>query len=161
MVNNYRCGQKIIDLANEVISQCTEIINTNTVCKTDNMGEVYVGSRYQVDKYLDSIIKYKDWFILVRTNKDLYKMEEKLNEHEIPFVSFRKGEISLDEMRKCMNEDKVKLLTIHTAKGLESPNVMLWGNFPIIQKPYLRNEEEIRVEYVGLTRAINKLLVLN
>ena len=53
------------------------------------------------------------------------------------------SEMTLDEMRKCMAEDKVKLLTIHTSKGLESPNVLMWGNFPIMEKPYLRNNDEI------------------
>ena len=66
-----------------------------------------------------------------------------------------------NEMRQCMAEDKVKLLTIHTSKGLESPNVLLWGNFPIVQKPYLRKNEEVKVLYVGITRAINQCIVLN
>ena len=76
-------------------------------------------------------------------------------------MSFRKGEMTLDEMRKCMAENKVKLLTIHTSKGLESPNVLMWGNFPIRQKPYLRNNDEIKVEYVGITRGIDKVIILN
>jgi superfamily I DNA/RNA helicase len=104
---------------------------------------------------------YKDWFILVRTNKDLVTLEEKLNGLGIPFVSFRKSDMTLNEMRNCMAEDKVKLLTIHTSKGLESPNVLMWGNFPIVQKPYLRNNDELKIEYVGMTRAIDKLIILN
>lgn len=79
----------------------------------------------------------------------------------IPYVSFRKGEMTLEQMRNCMAQDKIKLLTIHTSKGLESPNVLLWGNFPIKQKPYLRNNDELKVLYVGCTRAIDKLIILN
>lgn len=115
-------------------------------------GKVIIDSKQKIDKYLKEIKDYKDWFVLVRTNKDLAKLELKLKDLEIPYISFRKGEISLDEMRKCMAEDKVKLLTIHTSKGLESPNVLMWGNFPIVQKPYLRNNDEIKVRYVGITR---------
>ena len=84
-----------------------------------------------------------------------------MREFEIPYVSFRKGEMTLDQMRNCMAEDKVKLLTIHTSKGLESPNVLLWGNFPIRQKPYLRNNDELKVLYVGITRGIDQTIVLN
>lgn len=115
-------------------------------------GKVIIDSKQKIDKYLKEMKDYKDWFVLVRTNKDLAQLELKLKELEIPYISFRKGEISLDEMRKCMAEDKVKLLTIHTSKGLESPNVLMWGNFPIVQKPYLRNNDEIKVRYVGITR---------
>lgn len=89
------------------------------------------------------------------------KLEKIMYELKIPYVSFRKGEMTLDEMRKCMAENKIKLLTIHTSKGLESPNVLIWGNFPIRQKPYLRNNDEIKVFYVGITRGINKVIILN
>lgn len=161
MNNNYRCGSEIIDIANRVIVQADDIINTQTICMSGKKGQVIIDNKLKIDNYLKEITDYKDWFILVRTNKDLVKIEQKLLQLEIPYVSFRKGEMTLDEMRKCMAEDKVKLLTIHTSKGLESKNVLLWGNFPMRQKPYLRNNDEIKVEYVGMTRAIDRLIVLN
>lgn len=132
-----------------------------SVCKSGKQGEVIIDSKFKVEQYLKNIKDYKDWFVLVRTNKDLMKLEKIMHELEIPYVSFRKGEMTLDEMRKCMSEDKIKLLTIHTSKGLESPNVLIWGNFPIRQKPYLRNNDEIKVFYVGITRGINKVIILN
>jgi superfamily I DNA/RNA helicase len=159
--NNYRCGSDIIDIANRVIVQADDIINTQTVCMSGKKGQVTIDSKLKIDKYLENITDYKDWFILVRTNKDLVKIEQKLLELNIPYISFRKGEMSLNEMRSAMAEEKVKLLTIHTSKGLESPNVLMWGNFPIKQKTYLRNSDEIKVEYVGCTRAIDKLVILN
>ena len=148
-------------MANRVIAQADDVINTTSICKSNNPGKVIIDSKYKIDKYLKEIKNYKDWFVLVRTNKDLAKLELKMNELEIPYVSFRKGEMTLNEMRECMAENKVKLLTIHTSKGLESKNVLLWGNFPIIQKPYLRNNDEIKVLYVGITRAIDECIVLN
>lgn len=162
--NNYRCGQKIIDIANEVIVQADDIINMQAVCKSNKMGEVIVDSKYKLDNYLDNILEEKnfnDWFILVRTNKDLYKIEQKLIELEIPYVSFKKGEITLEEMKTMMSENKVKLLTIHASKGLESKRVLLWGNFPIRQKPYMRNSDERKCLYVGITRAIDECIILN
>lgn len=146
--NNYRCGEKIIDIANEVIVQADDIISTRVVCKSGKQGEVSVDSKYKLDAYLSKIENFKDWFILVRTNKDLYKIEQKLIQLDIPYVSFKKGEITLAEMKQMMAEDKVKLLTIHASKGLESKNVLLWGNFPIHQKPYMRNSDERKVLYV-------------
>lgn len=159
--NNYRCGQSIIELANRVIVQADDVLNVTSICKSNKPGKTQIDSKYKIDKYLQEIKDYKDWFVLVRTNKDLAKLELKMNELNIPFVSFRKGEMSLNEMRECMAQDKIKLLTIHTSKGLESKNVLLWGNFPIVQKPYLRNNDEIKVLYVGCTRAIDQLIILN
>ena len=162
--NNYRCSQKIIDIANEVILQADDIISTQAVCKSQKEGFVRVASKLNLVQYLLSIKEgenYKDWFILVRSNKDLYKVWQDLERLEIPNVTFKKGEITLEEMKSMMNENKVKLLTIHASKGLESPNVLLWGNFPIHQKTYLRNSDERKVLYVGCTRAIDRLIILN
>lgn len=132
-----------------------------SICKSGKQGEVFIDSKYKINQYLRNIKDYKDWFVLVRTNKDLMRLEKIMCDLNFPYVSFRKGEMSLDEMRKCMAEDKIKLLTIHTSKGLESPNVLLWGNFPIKQKPYLRNNDELKVFYVAITRAIDKVIILN
>ena len=88
-------------------------------------------------------------------------MEQELIKNNIPYVSFKKGDVTLDEMKKMMAEDKVKLLTIHASKGLESKRVMLWGNFPIKQKPYMRNSDERKVLYVGITRGIDEVIILN
>ena len=128
------------------------------------MGEIKIDSKYKLDNYLNDILEekdFKDWFILARTNKDLYKIGQKLIELDIPYVSFKKGETTLAEMKQMMSENKVKLLTIHASKGLESPKVLLWGNFPIRQKPYMRNSDERKVFYVGITRAIDEVIILN
>ncbi len=115
---------------------------------SNKMGDVIIDSRYKLDFYLSKIQNYKDWFLLVRTNKDIVKMENELIKYNIPYITFKKGDMSLDELQKAMNEDKIKLLTIHASKGLESPNVLMWGNFPVNEKPYLRNNDEIKVRYV-------------
>ena len=164
MINNYRCGQKIIDLANQVILQADDINVSKTICKSGKNGKCKIASKYNVHEYLNYIknrLDYIDWFILVRTNKDIVKLETLLNLLDIPYVSFKKGEMTLEEMRKFMAENKVKLLTVHTSKGLESKNVLLYGNFPIKQKPYLRNNDEIKIQYVGMTRAMENLIILN
>ena len=150
--NNYRCGSDIINIANQIIMQAEDINPTTVICMSGKKGKVTIDSKYKIDNYLKQLNNYKDWFLLVRTNKDLVKLENKLIALNIPYVSFKKGEMTLEEMRKFMAENKVKLLTIHTSKGLESPNVLMWGNFPIREKPYMRNNDEIKVRYVGVTR---------
>lgn len=159
--NNYRSGKKIIDIATVVIKQASGIINYENICKSNNAGEVIVDVKTNLDSYLNKITNFKDWFILVRTNKEIYEMEQKLDYLNIPFTTFKRSELDLAKMRERLEENNVKLLTVHSSKGLESKNVLLYGNFPVRQKPYLINSDERKVMYVGCTRAIDKLIILN
>lgn len=61
-----------------------------------------------------------------------------------------------------MNSNTVKLLTVHASKGLENKNVLIYGNFPIEIPKYRKvNSEERKVLYVAITRAMDKLIILN
>ena len=44
---------------------------------------------------------------------------------------------------------------------LPDKNVLLYGNFPIVCPNYRKDEEERKVMYVGVTRAIDNLYILN
>lgn len=73
-----------------------------------------------------------------------------------------------DELNgKAVETDSVKLMTIHSAKGLEFPVVFIVGledgYFPheLSKGNEMEVEEERRLLYVGMTRAMEKLVVTN
>ena len=67
-------------------------------------------------------------------------------------------ELDKDEVKMAIeekiNENSIKVLTIHTAKGLEADNVIVYGTL-------WRNNEEVRINYVAATRAKNLLIWMN
>ena len=91
-------------------------------------------------------------------------------ENDEPTLSSFLEEISLVSDIDSMddNDDKVVLMTIHSAKGLEFKNVYLVGMeegiFPGNQSIYggeAEIEEERRLAYVAITRAKEKLFITN
>ena len=88
-------------------------------------------------------------------------MTEKCASLGIPYITFKREGMSLLELKKKMKKNAVKILTVHTSKGLEADNVILYGNFPVSVPFYRVNKEERRVMYVGITRARNNLIILN
>ena len=88
-------------------------------------------------------------------------MTERLSRMRIPFSTFKRADMSLAELRYEMLKDTVKVLTIHTAKGLESPNVLIHGRFPLNVPSYQKSSDERRVFYVAVTRAEQQLIILN
>lgn len=77
------------------------------------------------------------------------------------------SQVSLDsgDNQADPHESAVQLMTIHSAKGLEFPQVFLTGveegMFPSMQsaEDIVRLEEERRLCYVGMTRAMQKLFI--
>lgn len=164
LTNNYRNSQAVLDIADAVISQVSTKIDKTITRMSDKEGSVRVFSKRAINGVLYEIKhngNYKDWFILVRTNKDLFKIADICEELEIPHVTFKREGMSLADMRRYMEMNRVKILTVHVSKGLEVKNVVLYGNFPVTCPRYLKNEEERKVMYVGVTRAIENLIILN
>ncbi|TAL63055.1 MAG: DNA helicase II [Legionella sp.] len=88
-------------------------------------------------------------------------------EDELPLVNAFLAHASLEagEMQAAEHERYVHLMTLHSAKGLEFPMVFLVGMeegvFPgrqSLEEPG-RLEEERRLCYVGMTRAMKKLIL--
>lgn len=162
---NYRNPIGVVEVGQKVIDQVSEKVNKTIQVVKPFQGTVQVYSR-ENEKQLIRLLKndennLKDWFILARTNKEIFHITSLLEMEWLPHVAVRKGNYSLEQLRKVMEEDKVKIMTVHAAKGLESKKVILYGDFPIKQRPYLLNEEERRVMYVGITRAEQELYIFN
>lgn len=94
--------------------------------------------------------EWRRWFVLSRTNKEVEIISNYLDDINVPNLTFKTGNIPPEEVEKKIQENSVKVLTIHTAKGMESDNVIVVG-----AKYY--NDEERRIAYVGATRAKNAL----
>lgn len=164
LTNNYRNSQQVLEMSQQIISQVTKKIDKVITPVYNSEGNVTVMSKTNLPEVLRQISReenYKDWFLLVRTNKELYELAEKCAEYEVPYTTFKREGMSLSELRQRMNMNKVKVLTVHVSKGLEAKNVLLYGNFPIVCPNYRKDEEERKVMYVGVTRAIDNLYILN
>ena len=89
------------------------------------------------------------------------------NTHDEPGLTEFLSEVALvaDIDNVDGDDDRVLLMTLHSAKGLEFPNVYLSGMeenlFPsymtVVSDDPMELEEERRLAYVGITRAMNEL----
>lgn len=146
---NYRNNQETINIANNFVWQNKKQIRKDAIClkKMDKpIVIVYYKKKIQLDKLIDSITG--KILILGRNNIDKENFFVKENE-------------------------RIKFLTVHKAKGLEDDNVIIINlencnlGFPsqikcppiynhIILKDEYLFEEERRLFYVALTRSKNK-----
>lgn len=164
LTNNYRNSTSILETANFVINQVYDKIPKDITPKVSEKGDVSLLSKASINTTLYSLKNdrsLKDWFILVRTNKELFELSRKCEDLNIPYVTFKREGMSLKELNKLMATNCVKLLTVHTSKGLEADNVIMYGNFPLTVPNYRKNDDERKVMYVGITRARKKLIILN
>lgn len=164
--NNYRNAPKILEIAEIVKNQIDDRIEKEVIPISTKEGGVYIDNKNKIGSILDMIKDEEsehlnEWFILVRTNKQLTEVQNMLDDRRIRNHTFRREGLSLATLNKIMQFNSVKVLTVHTAKGLENKNVILYGNFPLEEPKYRRNNEERKVMYVGVTRAEENLIILN
>ena len=145
---NYRCGSEIIDYADTILTTVDDVYKIKNVSKSGRRGYVEVNN-FEIAKILEELsydTRYGKWFILCRTNKEVDDMMKVLEKNNIPCETFKKADLDLSQLQERMEANTVKILTIHTSKGLENDNVMVIG-------AHRWNDEEKRISYVAATRA--------
>ena len=95
--------------------------------------------------------KWKDWFVLCRTNADMDLFRSLFEKEGIPTDTFKQADLTNSQIEKKMQENTLKILTVHSAKGLEAPYVLSYNI-----RAY--NDEEARLCYVSATRARDYLI---
>ena len=151
---NYRCKSNILSFAKNIIDKLGYRYIDNSI--PNEIG----GKVYEMEFTNENILrvinkdinsKYSDWFILVRSNRQIEEIYNYLTKNNIPCDTFKQSELDNKKLEEKLKENTVKILTIHSAKGLENKNVIV-GSFN-----FSRNDEERRLAYVAATRAIENL----
>lgn len=151
---NYRNGSNILYFAKRFLESLGFQYQDNSIPKAPYDGRI-VQTNYDLKRIVSLIQEhkdYKDWFVLARTNEDLEDIYFTLKDNNIPCDTFKRAELSLDELTRKMQDNTVKVLTIHASKGLENKKVI------VVQNRYPHNSEEKRVLYVAATRAKELLI---
>jgi superfamily I DNA/RNA helicase len=153
LTENYRNGYKILDFARGIISPAGYDYRDYSIPMRGVSGKV-VDVEYSpvaVARTIKQMGDFGNWFVLTRTNDQLDEIAFFLKKEGVPIDTFKRSELDNKELDKKMKQDTVKVLTIHTAKGLEANNVVVIG-------AKFFNTEERCVSYVAATRAKNLLV---
>lgn len=151
---NYRNGNEILRFAKNIIALAGSSYRDYSVAMCEQPGKV-IEVPFSADGIARSIASYKgkfgDWFVLTRTNDEISTMCRSLERFGVPYDTFKKASLTSNELNEKMKANTVKVLTIHTSKGLEAKNVAVVG-------ARFSNLEEKCISYVAATRA-KELLV--
>lgn len=150
---NYRNGSSILSYAGSIIMQAGYAYRDTSISMRKTEGQV-ITVEYNPVSIARTIKRrgnFKSWFILCRTNDQVDSIMSYLEKEQVPCDSFKRSQFTNNELYKKMQEDTVKVLTIHTAKGLESENVIVIG-------ARFYNLEEKCISYVAATRARDLLV---
>ena len=153
LTENYRNGYKILDFARGIISPAGYDYRDYSIPMRGVSGKVMdlEYSPVAIARTLKDKNDYGKWFILTRTNDQIDEISRYLKIEGVPFDTFKRSALDNKELGQKMKENTVKVLTIHTAKGLEADNVIVIG-------AKFFNVEERCVSYVAATRARNLLV---
>ena len=158
LTENYRNAPEILQYAKNGIRTLGRDYEDYSVPMRSTHGRVIdvpysgEGIATTIERYVSrGDCDYKDWFILTRTNAELDTILQVLKRHKIPTDTFKRAQLDNKGLKEKMRENTVKVLTIHTAKGLEADNVVVIG-------ARYRDIEEKCVNYVAATRARNLLV---
>ncbi|MCD8210259.1 MAG: ATP-dependent helicase [Prevotella sp.] len=150
LLDNFRNPSNFIQYAEEFLHGMDDVLSPDATPHLPN-GILEVGISIMEVLTNEITTPYEDWAFLCRTNENIVALCGILDTFEIPYVRINRGDFSSEGLEEVLKTSgKVKVMTIHSAKGLEFPNVVVIG-----AKTY--NAEERRVCYVAATRAQKSL----
>lgn len=154
LTENYRNSKVILEASNRIVGQMHGISLRKSRGMVENPGLIKSIRKSDIPHIIKKDGDWGDWAILCRSNKNLHNMLMTLKSFGIPCNTFRQAQGSLDNLNVKIKENAVKVLTTHSAKGLEFPKVIILD--------YLgqRSQEDIRINYVSVTRAKDELYIV-
>lgn len=152
LTRNYRNARNILNFSNSIIRKIRRVPQEPTEPMRKEMGTIELISQWEMTSVIKREGPYKKWAILCRTNAKVDNILHILERNKIPAITFRQAEGDLTELQNKMEMNAVKVLTIHSAKGLEFDNVIVCDLFT-------HGQENMRLNYVSVTRARNKLYI--
>ncbi len=180
LTKNYRSTEKIVEIGNKVIKSMglpgletpsgkeDQTCPIMLVSHSDENAE----SLFVAQSILSQNIPRNEIFVLARTNKQLENISRILQQNSIKFL---KRTVEEKKENLVPKEDEVTLSTVHAIKGLEAEIVYMIGvssqmypcmasehpflNLVKVDDEYDKYAEELRLLYVGLTRAKKQLVI--
>ena len=151
MNENYRSCPEVLRFAKSTLKKGS--MNDDSIPMRNVQGAVVIKpyDKKTIFEMINISKKYKKWAVLARTNAQVDEIKDYLEKKGIPCDSFKQGDLKKEELDQKLEENTVKVLTVHSAKGLEWDYVACVGL-------RLWNPEECRVSYVGVTRAKDGVL---
>lgn len=149
LVENYRNPPNIVKYADGFLATMKKISPGTTPVKKKD-GYLEECNFYDMAEELTWTKDWTGWAILCRTNEEILVVKDYIDELGLPNVIIKRGDLNLDQMINILNENKIKIMTVHAAKGLEFDHVVAIGC-------RLFNEDERRISYVAATRAMKSL----
>lgn len=149
---NFRNGADILNFAKGLLRK--KHMEDNSIPMRPSRG-IVIKQRYNINHLIEMISTnkgLKDWAILCRTNSDVDRIMDDLEDNDIPCITFKQGDLNRKQLEEIMGVNKVKVLTAHSSKGLAWKyvvNYKLWDG----------SDEEIRLKYVAATRARDILII--
>lgn len=162
LAENFRNARKIHEYAKWIIEKPGLLYYDNS-----KLMRPFSGKKETIDYDLDELAaiilnkdSFKDWFVLTRTNQEIEEVSKVLKQYNIPIDTFKQSELNLEELNEKMQDNTVKVLTAHAAKGLENKNVAIIGLFFPTKDSNFNEEdkEKLRLAYVAVTRARDYLV---
>lgn len=151
--NNYRNSESILYLSNRLLDKMTDVPIGHSNLTRKSRGSVSFINKHQILSYLKKDPNWGKWAILCRANRTVEYVMAMLINAGIPCITFKQAQGSLNDLKDKMAQNAVKVLTIHSSKGLEFDNV-------IIIDYWIRDNEALHISYVAVTRARNNLYIV-